>query len=225
MKTKVWLLLFSLIFLSNFLSQGNSVDTTKLEIRRFDTEELNKLRSQRDFNYSENKANSVSLWDKILWFIIDKIFRVIGLYWVQYPLIILVVGLIIFLILRSSNQMIFVGNSLASKVVTIDFEDVNKDINFDELINQSITNGDFRTATRYLYLKTLKFLHKNGEIIYEKNKTNTDYAQELKGFERTIKFREISNFYEYVFYGEFQINSLQFENAKTDFDFFQRNTK
>ena len=80
---------------------------------------------------------------------------------------------------------------------------------FDRLANEAIAAGNFRLAVRYLFLKALQQLRDANHINYEPDKTNTKYIQEIPLLLKE-DFSRLALQYEYVWYGNFEINESQF---------------
>ena len=86
------------------------------------------------------------------------------------------------------------------------------------LIKDAEAEENYRLATRYLFLNTLKYLKDYGFIDYQYEKTNADYQFELQTSPLKAQFEFTSRFYEFVWYGDFNLNSKEFQTAKTRFE-------
>ena len=116
--------------------------------------------------------------------------------------------------LKSDIAKLFVRNR---KRAELDYKTENEDIrklNIDDIISEAIKNKNFKRAVRYLYLELLKELDKRELILWKINKTNRDYANELAKRNLKKEFKELSLYYEYVWYGDFEISEIGFENIK-----------
>jgi hypothetical protein len=78
-------------------------------------------------------------------------------------------------------------------------------------------NGDFKLATRLLYLRTLKNLNARGEIVWEPEKTNSQYVKEIKNTNRKQAFRSVSRLFEYSWYGSFHIDQQTYSKIDRSF--------
>ncbi len=90
---------------------------------------------------------------------------------------------------------------------------------FDGLIHQSYKLGNYRAATRYLFLKTLKQLSDKNLIIFAIDKTNANYLSELP-LEKHASFSTLVLHYEYVWYGNFEVKQSQFSAIESKFSSF-----
>ena len=102
------------------------------------------------------------------------------------------------------------------------YHDTNTDLlardNFKQLVNEASTDLNYRLAVRYYYLWVLKELSAAKFIHYDVEKTNSDYQFELLNTEMKKPFLYTSYLYNYIWYGEFEVNTLEFEKARTAFD-------
>jgi hypothetical protein len=55
-------------------------------------------------------------------------------------------------------------------------------------------------------------------IEWDVEKTNSDYLYELKSPQLKANFEYLSYLYNYIWYGEFDLNTQEFEKAKKAFD-------
>lgn len=102
-------------------------------------------------------------------------------------------------------------------------EESAEDLNVDELqlkIKQSIEQGKFRLAIRYSYLFTLRRLDEVGKIKLDARSTNHDYVNQMRPHDPGRTFSYLTNVYDYVWYGEFELNSDQFNLVYKDFQNF-----
>ena len=77
----------------------------------------------------------------------------------------------------------------------------------------------------YYYLLLLKNLSQAGIIEYDVEKTNSDYHYEINSEALKKEFSYTSYLYNYIWYGEFDIDISQFQKAKTAFNQFLDSVK
>lgn len=94
------------------------------------------------------------------------------------------------------------------------------DTDYGKLIAQAVGSGDYRMAVRYHYLQTLQKLAAKGVIEFTPDKTNHQYVMELLGKPYKNAFALLTLHYEYVWYGEFEIDATIFEMVQTKFKQF-----
>jgi hypothetical protein len=73
-------------------------------------------------------------------------------------------------------------------------------------------------AIRYYFLLYLEKLEKNEYIVYNKDKTNTDYLLELKQETHIAEFIKVSYLFEYVWYGKKAIDQETFASLEKTFN-------
>ncbi|MFD1163430.1 hypothetical protein [Hwangdonia seohaensis] len=91
----------------------------------------------------------------------------------------------------------------------------NADI--DTLILNAEKDHDFRLAIRYYYLLVLKTLSIKNHIKFEDDKTNAEYLNEISEKPFSKKFAYASYLYNYIWYGEFPLNTDEYNKAKHNF--------
>ena len=82
--------------------------------------------------------------------------------------------------------------------------------------------GNFRLAVRLQYLQVLKKLSDKGYIDWRINKTNTDYVDEIKSKSFSGMFTRLTFDFEYVWYGEKQVNQEEFFEIRQQFQQFNK---
>jgi len=85
------------------------------------------------------------------------------------------------------------------------------------LIDRAERDSDFRLAIRYYYLLVLKTLSIKKFITFEDDKTNAEYLNETAHLGFSNNFAYTSYLYNYIWYGEFPLNSDQYRVAKQRF--------
>lgn len=119
------------------------------------------------------------------------------------------------LIASAKNKKHFEG-----LVYTSTDEQILKEANLDQLIQEAIQKQNYRLAIRYYYLKLLKYLIDNQLIEWHPDKTNRDYVMALKGSELQPLFNRLTYIYEYVWYGKFKPDFQDFETMQHSFQKF-----
>lgn len=97
-------------------------------------------------------------------------------------------------------------------------EELIKNSDLNELINKALSQNNFRLAIRYYYLKILQQLSKRQIIDWQGQKTNADYLGEIDNAVLKKKFSDITYLYDFIWYGEFPIDSDGYAKAEKQFD-------
>lgn len=120
--------------------------------------------------------------------------------------------------LNKEGKWIF---SKSSTKNIIEYDEIEKNlhlVDFENLIAESINLGNRRLTIRYYYLWLLKKMTQNEIIAWDIEKTNSDYIYEIKNTELKDTFNYLSYLYNYIWYGEFDIDQSTFEKAKNSFE-------
>lgn len=102
-------------------------------------------------------------------------------------------------------------NSLPYNIV----EDTIYGVDFETEIDRALSNRDYKEAVRLLYLQTLKQLSDNGVIDWQLYKTPTEYIYEIKPENTRSVFRELTNSFLRVRYGNFEAEKTLFDTMRT----------
>ena len=96
---------------------------------------------------------------------------------------------------------------------------------FERKAAEAAAGGNYRLATRYLYLQSLHLLADNGAVTLTADKTNAQYVYELAGKPYAQQFGSLTLNYEYIWYGEFDIDNAAFLKLGQQFKSFNNELK
>lgn len=207
-------------------------DTGKLTVRHLDSAALNKYSQDPDFNYThERTEQQMSLWEQFwhwFWRWVDRLLSKLPggghvSTVIKYLLIGMLAFFVIWLILRLLKidfMRLFGKRRKEDEVPYSEFIENIHDINFDEAIAKALEEKNYRLAVRLLYLRSLKELNDAGLIHWRMEKTNLAYLNELENPDYKKIFNALTVRFEYVWYGEFPINSEIFQNISSMFKEF-----
>ncbi|EAQ41480.1 hypothetical protein [Polaribacter sp. MED152] len=117
-------------------------------------------------------------------------------------------------------------NNATNTVQKLEFDnDDIHELDIDSLLNTALNNNDYRLATRYYYLKLLKYLSDLNHIDYQIEKTNSDYLLEIKKDEIIPDFSYLSYIYAHIWYGKFAIDAIGFKNVESKYQSFFKKLK
>ena len=215
-------------------SLGVRYDSSKLNIKEITKSDLEEYKGDKDFNYAEAVAEKTFLTNIKSWLknILTRFFEAIFgvgkvsgiLYFLFKILPYLLLAFLIFLLikffLKVNFRNIITGEQKGPDVIIFDEENIIKNEDIRELISDAITLGNYRLAIRYYYLLILQQLSENQIIHWEQQKTNEDYINEIKIDTLKNDFKSITRLYDYIWYGEFNIDVLKFESIKPSFETF-----
>ncbi len=201
-------------------------DTSEVQVRMSD--KIEDYKNDSDFDYNETVKPPVSLWEKF-WRWVERVLRTVfsdegAAPYILYTVIFLILLAVAVKLLGLDYQTVFLRSRKLKSAV--DFETYHEDIhgmNLDKLILKAKANGEYQLAVRYLYLKLLKRLSEKELIVWEIDKTNLDYRKEIASTNYGKPFRRLTFLYEYIWYGDFEIEKAKFQSTETNFtELFQK---
>lgn len=212
--------------------EGIKIDSTEIKQKKFDTKSLEDYKSSNDFNYNvvEKEQNFLQkIWSwlgrmvkKLLSWIFDDIDPAVGLIKdflsiLPYILLAILLYFIIKFFLKVNTKSLMTGNTKTPSITLTEEEELIKNTDLQTLINKAITNKNYRLAVRYYYLFILQKLSEKELINWQQEKTNEDYISELQQTKVYEQFAESTRLYDFVWYGNFDINEVEFTKAESLF--------
>ncbi|HAI36751.1 MAG TPA: hypothetical protein DCM40_00695 [Maribacter sp.] len=91
-------------------------------------------------------------------------------------------------------------------------------VDIGNLLNEALANKDYRLAVRYQFLLSLQKLSKKDIIDWHFDKTNTDYVNEIQQPQLKQGFKRIAYLYDYIWYGEQDIDNDRYTVSVLDFE-------
>jgi hypothetical protein len=131
--------------------------------------------------------------------------------------LLLVIYFIFKAVMNNEGSWVFGKSSDKNIIPVTDVENNIHATNFKSLIKAAEKEKDYRLAIRYYYLWLLKSLTQSEIIQYDVEKTNSDYHNEISSESIKNEFAYTSYLYNYIWYGEFDVNEEQFTKAKKAF--------
>jgi Domain of unknown function (DUF4129) len=110
----------------------------------------------------------------------------------------------------------------ANTEAEVEEEIITKESDFDALIRQSLQSGNYRQAVRYQYLRTLHLLAEKNMVQLSPDKTNFQYVSEITNRNHQQPFASLTLNYEYVWYGEFEIDKNVYDKIESNFKIFNQ---
>ena len=191
------------------------LDTLQTSVRTFDESQIENYKRESRFNFTQDPTYETNYIRKFLSKISKWLSSHLGagvskflFYLLFYGLIFLGVGFLLYHFIKTENGGMFEKEDKKKTVITAETVDETTDRKqIEKLIQAAISAGDYRVAVRLLYLKTLRALDDSELIQWKTGKTNSDYIMELSNSNLKEQFQEATRIYEYVWYGEFELES------------------
>lgn len=200
-------------------------DSLKIAARAFDESKLNELKSDEELQYKEAPTIAESLFDRFLkllsQFFDSLVQGAVTTNWGRLISYLIGVGLLVVLImmlLKVNAFKVFYGGQGASSMPYHVLDENIHEMDFEKLIQEAITSGEYRKATRLVFLNALKILADKNFIHWEQGKTNHDYLSEVTAADLKPGFNELNYYFEYAWYGNFNINHEKFLKVQQVFD-------
>jgi hypothetical protein len=180
-------------------------------------------KSSHDFDY----ANDPSLWkknpkeeDNLL----QRFFDSAVFHWLIY---IVLGGMLLFVLYKiiSENNLRFFYRKPARARETASEEAALPEEDLDQLLRQAVEGKEYRMATRYLYLKTLRHLDSLDWIRWHGQSTDEEYVRQMHARPEGERFRWLTTAYERVWYGKFSLDEHQFSRLSQYFQAFHNDVR
>lgn len=102
----------------------------------------------------------------------------------------------------------------------IDLDEIEENLHetdIDPHITRAIAQKEWSLAIRLYYLAIIKELSLSKAIVWERDKTNRRYVNEMQQHRHFEPFRSLTRIFERVWYGENTVNETQFNDIKPNF--------
>jgi large-conductance mechanosensitive channel len=213
-------------------------DRSILDIQEISEEDLQIYRDDPDFDYEIVKAD-LTWWDKFLnwladifsWLInllsrffewlfgVEKAAGYLAIFFdiIPYILIAILLFLLIKFFLNVNARALTYSRKNQTIVALSEDEHIIKNEDIDQLIRQALKDKNYRLAIRYYYLLLLKSLGHKEYIVWELQKTNEDYINEIEKPNIKEHFGRITRLYDYIWYGGFDIDKANYQIVEATF--------
>ncbi|MDJ1480101.1 DUF4129 domain-containing protein [Cytophagaceae bacterium DM2B3-1] len=204
------------------------------KLRKFDPDKLSDFVNNSDYQYDiKQPADRLSWWERFkAWLseLLNDLFRGYGKIpggdrTIKIIVIVISAGLLIFALIKFIGADPRSWFKRSAKTDELSLEDIENDIHsisFDEMIADAVAKQQHKRAIRLFYLKSLKQLSDRDWIDWQPYKTNYEYVKELKKNELLGDFKQLTYLFEYIWYGDFQLDAVSFKEAEQRFSGFEQ---
>ncbi len=220
MINKIWLLLFVLGgSISSFSQKADSSYFEKsITTKKIDREEWSSI--VKDIDYSEQveqekQKKERQSSDIDLSFLTPVI---------KFVVLIIGVGLIVFIVVKvlSSDSLLSKSDKkITGKTKIYKLEEIEENLMETELeasIQKAIQDGNYALAIRLYYLAIIRELSLSKTLVWKKEKTNFQYLRELSNHPLKNSFRNATDIFEQIWYGEEPIPAERFHLIQPEFE-------
>ena len=132
--------------------------------------------------------------------------------WVLIAVFILIVLFVIYFIYKKRPEL-FLREKKSPLPYEVEEENIYR-IDFEKDLAAALAVGDFRSSIRILYLQTIRFFADKQWIDWQIYKTPTEYIYELKPANLKTPFRDFTNRFLQVRYGNFKATRELFDSMR-----------
>jgi hypothetical protein len=222
-------LIFSLVIFPVLANESVETDQGSISLRKFDNEKVNKYRSNADFQYKAVKQEGITWWDRVKYAIMQFIARLLSLatntFLGRIIFYTLCISLLLYFLIKFLNIDIkeaFYRSTKSSTPRAGHDEENIYEISFEERIKEAYDRKDFRECARLTFLYALKKLSDRQVIIWRPGKTNEEYWQELNQHPTRQSWQELRLYFDYAWYGHFDIDEKTYGDIQNVFGEFNR---
>ena len=197
----------------------------KVDVRLSSENLLDKYKNDPDFNYDDQIKEAEDWITKIRNWINQFFISLMSsdtystlLDYFYYTLMAIALILIVRGLIKGDRRGLLFGKTINNEIKTAGYSENLDQINFNVLIENYIQSKQYKLAIRYLFLKSLKLLADNGLIEINKNKSNQQYLSEIKNRQVSLAFRKASIGFEWIWYGDFQVDDELMKSSRNDFN-------
>lgn len=212
-------------------STNFAIDTTQVEERHFNETEIEAHKADSDFDYGLRAQEELSLWDRFkIW--LGKILQKLFYFGTETPIgkiivYLLVAAVFIYAVYKLStirSSSLFYGKKGEGLDYDLYHENIHQ-MDFEKLIDEAVSNKNYRLAIRLIYLFALKKLADQQSIDWQPGKTNFDYVRELSEPQLKEGFHNLSYYFDYSWYGDFEVNQPLYTKVEDIFNRWKTNLK
>lgn len=207
-------------------------DSSHIQGRVPDGSRFDKYLNDDDYRYDRTPSpDRISLFERLLAALRNKLFFVNGesgtwffriIEWVLIAVAVILLGM---LLAKANTSGLLYGSRKKIVINSEEIEENIHEVNLEKLLNESIAAKNYRRAVRYLFLGTLKKLTDKGHILWMPSKTNRTYLRELHGTPLAQPMAGLVLLFDYVWYGDFEVDEQSFPALLQQFNEFTASIK
>ncbi|GJM61887.1 hypothetical protein [Persicobacter diffluens] len=200
----------------------------------FKPETVKEIKADASFRYQApviREPTALEIWWEGVKEYIADLLRPIGKVAFQHPVskwvwIALALGILIFLAYKRDWLSLSRKEgtkkrrkSIVPQQLQIDDEDL------EYLLRKAVEQEDFKSATRYLYIKSLKMLSLRAVIDFQQWEIHSQIAKQIPQLDLKQSFNDLGYFFQYVCYGDYEADRNTYQTALEVYVEFERKLK
>jgi len=196
-----------------------------------DKEQIKAYQNDSEFDYTEaieedNWWTDFKRWLNDLWssfirwlFGTNEVSGIASFFIQLLPYLIVasLVALLVWVFLKMDSGQLIFEKKQASLAFLSDDEELIKREDIQVLIDKAIAEGNYRLAIRFYYVLALQKMSGKELIVWQVQKTNHEYIYEVKDPNLRKQFRHVTDLYDYIWYGNFEVDEASFQKAQSSF--------
>lgn len=190
---------------------------------------LDSFRRDSEFDYHEVPQNSISFFNILRrWFyetFISPLKGTVAGSLLEYVIYGLIIAVSVWLLLRffniDSSGIFRSASDSGSKIHFHDSKISSADFDFEKEIRIAAESENYSKAVELEYIFSLTLLNQEKVILWSPEKTNHDFCREISDQNLREHFRHLTTLFEYVWYGDFQIDRSLFSDIQQSFKTFR----
>lgn len=196
-----------------------------------DQEQIKEYQNDSDFDYTEaieedNLWTRFKQWVNDVWssfirwlFGTDEVSGTASflIQLLPYLIVASLVGLLVWVFLKMDSGQLAFEKRQSSLAFLSDDEELIKREDIQLLIDKAIAAGNYRLAVRFHYLLALQKMSGKELINWQAQKTNHEYIYEVTDPSLRKQFRHVTDLYDYIWYGNFDVDETSFQKAQSSF--------
>ncbi|MEP0266532.1 DUF4129 domain-containing protein [Dokdonia sp.] len=216
---------------SIIVQQELQKDTSTLSPVTLDQDQIREYKNDEEFNYVEAlpednwwtrfKQWAYNTWNSFIRWIFgsDEVtgFTAVLLKLLPYIFVIGLLFLLVWVFSKMDTGDLLLEKKQTAQAFMSDDEELIKHEDIQLLINKAIDSGNYRLAIRFYYLLSLQKMSGKELIEWQVQKTNHEYIYEVEDVGIRNQFRLVTDIYDYIWYGNFEVDKQSFEKAQSTF--------
>jgi hypothetical protein len=206
------------------------VDTLTITHRTFSEKKINEFKADSDFRYGRPREG-MTPWQRFLMWIAFLIQRLLH-YTTQtflgqvilYTACIMLILYVVMRLLDIDARDLFTRTSTSKMDFKLAEENIHG-LDFEKLIAHAAERKEYRDAVRLTFLFSLKKLSDANLIKWLPGKTNDDYLYELREHPTLPRIQELRYYFDYAWYGHFEVDNETYSGVKQTFQDFTNRLK
>lgn len=216
--------------------EDNTAKSEDIAPRLPQKEVIEEYKKSSDFNYERVYQQDTSWWDDVKKWLRDLFNDFFDFpevasfdYWeaIMWILISLVVVAIIYFGFKNEIAAFWGKRNIKnSTTIKTDFVDLTADsITLETKLQNAIADKNYAEAVRLYYTLALKNLIDTGLIEFRIDKTNSEYLFELPTNTTRQPFKQLTFYFDYIFYGEFEATESIFLKTQEQYNLLSTHLK